>query len=129
MEWQLLWSVNSQSSIERTSIRAAGETSLYHAPSWSWASKNGIIRQLFPCPAETSTSGYNLLIEILSASTITITDDDPFGQVISGLISISCYGIVPLMSVSTTQGEKISIDYGTGFSSRHNSASLPWDDN
>jgi hypothetical protein len=92
LEWQLLWSVS------RSSERGYSVDKMisYRAPSWSWASVNGIIRQLFPDPSPNGTAGYCLLININSASTLHL-HDDPFGQISDGVISLSTHGLLQII--------------------------------
>jgi len=133
LEWQLLWSVNSTSNTNRHSSGSVSESSLYRAPSWSWASRNGIIRQQFPLLTQRGTSNYDLLVKVLSASIVPDTEGDPFGQVTNGFIRLSCHGLLRLKSAcggsaAAAKDVELSIQYGNKGNERNNKASLLWDD-
>jgi hypothetical protein len=129
LEWQLLWSVTLESTREGNS-RLAMSNSQYIAPSWSWASKKGTIRQQFSWLDEKETSKCDLFIYALSASVNTTPQGDAFGQVTGGYIALSCLSLLPLESAlrSDNLSEKVNIEYGELGGRRENQASLLWDD-
>ncbi|KAL2060089.1 hypothetical protein VTL71DRAFT_9911 [Oculimacula yallundae] len=75
MEYQLCWRVFA---LER---RPVG----YRAPSWSWASVDGELRHM-ACYANHADT---LVQEVLDVVVRTVSQDDPFGEVVSGVLSIT----------------------------------------
>ena len=94
LEWQLLWSVDSKSDSSHSDSAASSDASVYRAPSWSWASVDGTVRQLFPRLDAGGIFPRYLLIKIEGAFTMPLYGDDPFGQVRDGALHISCPGLL-----------------------------------
>jgi hypothetical protein len=88
LEWQLLWSVNSERKERQATSKTKRITSSYRAPSWSWASTDGVIRQLFPDPTPTGTRGYQLCIEVAEAHVQPLNCSNELGGVNDGWLRI-----------------------------------------
>ena len=69
-------------------------SSPYRAPSWSWASADGAIRQLFPDPTPNGTKGYQLCIEVAAARVVPLNLRDNLGGLTDGWLRILSCGLL-----------------------------------
>ncbi|EPE31160.1 hypothetical protein GLAREA_04127 [Glarea lozoyensis ATCC 20868] len=93
VEWQLLWSANSEPREWQATSKTKMINRPYRAPSWSWASTDGVIRQLFPDPTPNGTKGYQLCIQVSEAHVQPMNYSDKLGGTVDGWMKILSCGL------------------------------------
>lgn len=94
-------------------------SSPYRAPSWSWASADGVIRQLFPDPTPNGMKGYRLCIEVAVAHVEPLNSRDELGGVADGWIRILSCGLLRVeRSSSMTWENNIVVEFNAPESQR-----------
>ena len=118
LEWQLLWSANSEPKEWQAKLNTKMMSSPYRAPSWSWASTDGVIRQLFPDPTPNGTKGYQLCIEVTAAHVEPLNSLDEFGGVADGWMRILSCGLLKVERKSVTWKDTIVVEFNAPESQR-----------